>query len=337
MPQTFVASDRQFSTATGPNVNAGPGEARFDDRPVESTGLTISSEDGDVDPRDFQLGDEYDLTWTDEFGRTRVLENAQVVRADDTGPDGNSTGIVVFRGVDNFGEVTEVVWTPGIDLEDWYEDSIAAGMEPRFYTSDQQAGDSVRFVCFERGTRLLTERGQVAAAAIRPGDRMVSWDGGLREVRWTGRRRMPGHGAAAPVRFETGMLGNARPLKLSPQHRVLIASGAAARLCGSKEVLVPAIALVNGVLVRQRPRPEVCYVHLLLDRHAILLAEGGAPCESLLPGPQALEMVGEDQRDGLRAAMRDCDTTPARPLLTDQAAAGVLHQWRVPPRGVPAL
>ena len=42
--------------------------------------------------------------------------------------------------------------------------------------------------CFTPGTQIATERGAVAVEALRPADRVVTRDNGLRRVHWIGRR-----------------------------------------------------------------------------------------------------------------------------------------------------
>lgn len=69
---------------------------------------------------------------------------------------------------------------------------------------------------------------------------------------------------------------------------------------GEREILVPAISLVDGKRIRQVEKDQVTYVHMLLDRHDILLAQG-APCESLLPSEIVETLI--DAKD--RAAIKD--------------------------------
>ena len=82
-----------------------------------------------------------------------------------------------------------------------------------------------------------------------------------------------------PVTFDTGSLGidaagapvPRRPLVVSPLHAMFL-----------EGVLVPASALVNGRSITQAAAvTRVEYIHLELDSHDVILAEG-APSESFV-------------------------------------------------------
>jgi len=66
---------------------------------------------------------------------------------------------------------------------------------------------------------------------------------------------------------------------------VLIRDALAELLFGDAEVLVAAKDLVNDRSVRRIEGGEVEYVHILFDRHQVVLSEG-LETESFLPGPQ---------------------------------------------------
>ncbi len=129
-------------------------------------------------------------------------------------------------------------------------------------------------LCFGAGTRIETARGPVPVEALRPGDRLVTRDRGLRPLRAVLSREVAAEGGLAPVVVEAGVMGNGAPLVLSPQHRVLVAGFWAELLHGVPEVLVPAVALVDGRRVVRRMGGQVRYFHLVLDRHELLQSEG---------------------------------------------------------------
>ena len=302
----IYAANNEFAASTGSNVNAGPDKSAFDYPPNSSTDLVITTQTGDADPRLFEVGDTYDLDWNGNS-----IANAVVVRSD-SAPDGG--GIIVFRGIDQFGNDAEIIWTPGFDLENWYWSNFSSGQPPQFYNTDQNASYTHEFVCFDKSTRIHTPRGLVPAGRLKVGETVCTWAGAKQEIRWIGRKTVPAKGAAAPIRFSPGAIGNDAPIKLSPQHRVMIASPWAELHFGSSEVLVPAIALVDGQRVKQVPRNNVDYVHILLDRHDLLIAEG-APCESLLPGWRTQECLTTEDRDAIRDAIGDASRDPVRPIL----------------------
>ncbi len=131
--------------------------------------------------------------------------------------------------------------------------------------------------CYCPGTRLLGPAGELVVEALRPGDFVVTARGEVRPVRWVGRRSyaarsVAGNRAVWPVVIAAGALGGGLPrrdLLVSPEHALFLDG-----------LLVPASALLNGSTIVQRaPRGRVEYVHVELDSHDILLAEG-VPAES---------------------------------------------------------
>lgn len=139
--------------------------------------------------------------------------------------------------------------------------------------------------CFVAGTRIATPGGEVPVEALAPGDLVLTKDDGAQPLRWAGRRRVAATGAFAPVRIAAGTFGAHRDLMVSPLHRVLIRDGLAELLFGESEVLVAARDLINGHSVCRVEGGEVEYVHILFDRHQVVLSEG-LETESFLPGPQ---------------------------------------------------
>ncbi|PIE13535.1 MAG: hypothetical protein CSA70_04475 [Rhodobacterales bacterium] len=314
---TFDAIDEEFAAATGSNVNVLPGFSVFDMPPNAFSDLQITGNPGDPDPRHFELGDTCDLTWG-EHGGGRIMEGAVVVRSDAV-PGGG--GIIIFEGTDERGAPAQIIWTPGYNLEQWYWDNHTPCAEPRFYTTDTDACYSHSFLCFAADTRIATAMGPVAAGELWEGDHVLTRDFGPQPVQWIGRRCVVGRGANTPVLFAPGTIGNHAPLRLSPQHRVMIQSPMAEMMFAAHQVLVPAEALINGDTVRYDPCRKVDYVQLLLQHHHILDAEG-APCESLLYGDMARAISG-DISGHLNTVKTAC-----RPILTHREARAVLGRRR---------
>lgn len=163
------------------------------------------------------------------------------------------------------------------------EGPVGANSNPYFNFADPP--------CFTPGTLIDTASGPRPVETLLPGDLVRTRDNGLQPLRWTGRLRLSAadllaHPRHLPVRIRAGALGPglpARPLTLSPQHRLLIGGWRAEILFGEVEVLVPALALVGEMAARAADLPGgVVYLHLLFDRHEIIRAEG-AEVESLLP------------------------------------------------------
>jgi hypothetical protein len=164
---------------------------------------------------------------------------------------------------------------------------------------DVAVADYASPLCFAAGTGIATPGGQVAVERLGPGDRVLLADGGTACVRLCLTRTLDGAALARdprlrPVRITAGALGPglpARDLFVSRQHRMLVASPIVKRMFGTEEVLIAAhrLTALPGIVL-EPPRASVTYVHLVLDGHRVILAEG-APSESFLAGPVALRSL----------------------------------------------
>lgn len=241
---------------------------------------------GEGDSADGGDGDDlFHIGITGEAG----MKNATII-----GGEGNETkgDTLDFRGQTHWDDIILTNPDPG----------AGGGMSGTATLAD---GSVVNFseienviICFTAGTRIATAQGLRAIEDLRVGDMVVTRDHGLQPVRWAGQREVPAQGALAPVRFEAGVLGNRRPLLVSPQHRMLIEGAEATMLFGESEVLASAKHLVNGGSVTSLPGGMVSYVHVLFDDHEIIYAEG-APSESFFPGETGLDAVEAAAREEL--------------------------------------
>jgi hypothetical protein len=189
-------------------------------------------------------------------------------------------------------------------------------------------------VCFLAGTPIETPDGPRAIEDLAAGMSVLTLDNGARPIRWIGRRTVCGLGRLAPVRIGAGVLGNRRDLYLSPNHRVLLRSGAAELCFGSHEVLVPAKALVDGGAIRRVPMLRADYLHLMLDGHQMVFSEGIAT-ESLFTGAMTQDILDAEALAELRAIFPDIDAvapelshmgltlTEARYLTQGHARGGI--------------
>ena len=195
-------------------------------------------------------------------------------------------------------------------------------------------------ICFTPETRLLTPDGARHIRDLRPGDLIQTRDNGAQPVLWTGHRRMSGARLYAmphlrPIRFRAGALGIGRPeddLLVSPQHRMLIKGAAAQALFNTPEVLVAAENLLNdGSIVVDHMLREVTYVHILLESHNIVWANG-LETESFHPSNTALDTVEESQRAGLLNILPGIEANPhaygdyARRNISASEAAILRHE-----------
>lgn len=162
--------------------------------------------------------------------------------------------------------------------DDWQ--TAVAQAEPRAWPEGLAA--------YGAGTLIDTPDGPCPVETLRPGDVVTTLANGSRPLRWVGRRRVPliellARPGLRPVTFAPGVMGNARPLTLSQEKRLLIDDWRAEVYFGEDRVLVAAQALVDDQSARiMLPAGGVEYVTLLCDRHEVLLAEG-ALAESFHP------------------------------------------------------
>jgi hypothetical protein len=177
---------------------------------------------------------------------------------------------------------THVLWvTEGTES---YTQQLAGSYDGEtFYLSPDSGSGTLLTLntapCYCRGTRILTDRGEVAVEVLRVGDRVATLSGAVRPIRWIGRRhidlrRHPAPELVQPIRFRAGAIADGVPrrdLLVSPDHGVLLDGG-----------LIPARLLVNGASIeRERHWPAVVYYHVELESHDILLAEA-LPAESFV-------------------------------------------------------
>jgi hypothetical protein len=203
------------------------------------------------------------------------------------------------------------------------------------------SGDQVSgVICFTPGTRILTPNGNIPIETLREGDKVQTKDNGAQEIRWIGSRRMSGARLFAmpklrPIRIRPGAFGIGEPdeeILVSPEHRMLVKGVVARALFNTPEVLVAARDLINGdsVMLDTRSK-EVTYIHLLLERHEVLFANG-VETESFHPANTAISTISEADRGRLLQQLPHVAENPhsygsyARRNLSRSEAAILLHE-----------
>ncbi len=256
---------------------------------------TINVAEGDT----VHGGDGDDLFLVTDLGEAGA-NNATI-----TGGEGDETlgDTLDFQGNAHWDDITYTNTDPG----------VGGGMSGFATLSD---GSVVNFseieniiICFTAGTKIATSGGARDVADLKPGDMVVTRDNGLQPIRWVGQRTVPALGSLAPIRFESGVLGNGKPLLVSPQHRVLIQGPQASLMFGEGEVLASAKHLTNGGSIVQQAGGEVTYVHIMFDRHEIVYAEGAAT-ESFYPGDTGLDAVEAEAREELFTLFPELRSAP---------------------------
>ena len=133
--------------------------------------------------------------------------------------------------------------------------------------------------CYCCGTKILTDRGEVAVEDLRPGDLLVTIDGRTTPIVWIGHQTVSTTFSdplrVLPIRIKAGAFDDnvpSRDLLVSPDHAILV-----------DQVLIQAGALVNGSsIVRETKVPATfTYYHVELDVHTLILAEN-TPAETFV-------------------------------------------------------
>lgn len=132
------------------------------------------------------------------------------------------------------------------------------------------------------GTRVATAIGWRDAAALQAGDMVLTFDGGLQEVRAVLRRRLwEGRGpcpeAFWPLAVPAGALENAKAMMLLPNQGVMLESDLAEELYDDPFALVPAVAFagLHGI-ERVFPGDPIDVVCLQFESDQVVFAEQGA-------------------------------------------------------------
>ncbi|PRY85843.1 Hint domain-containing protein [Donghicola tyrosinivorans] len=201
-------------------------------------------------------------------------------------------------------------------------------------TTDRQVWNYA--LCFCKGTLIETSKGQRPIETLTTDDHVLTIDHGFQQIRWIGHKRCEAKGKLAPVHFATGTIGNTRPLKLSPQHRVMLEGWQVELVSDDAQALTPAINFVDDTDIRQIEGGTVDYYHLMLDRHEIIFAEG-APAESFHPGDMAMRALDLPARREILEIFPELADygsasygSVARPVLKPHETKLVISQVRSP-------
>jgi len=234
-----------------------------------NAGDTVSGGDG------FSLSGADDFDTLDLRGSTEPGGNLKV---NITGPDSDG------NGVDGFVQ---------------YYDNTGALAGTLTFTNIEEI-----IPCFTPGTRIATPKGEVLVESLEVGDRVITRDNGIQEIRWVGQKTLASADLARgehlrPIQIRQGALGNGLPerdMMVSPNHRVLVANDKTALYFEESEVLVAAKHLTGLDGVDVVDIAGVTYIHFMFDQHEVVLSDG-AWTESFQPGDQSLKGIGNAQRN----------------------------------------
>ncbi|MGO4914896.1 Hint domain-containing protein [Pseudogemmobacter sp. W21_MBD1_M6] len=157
--------------------------------------------------------------------------------------------------------------------------------------------------CFTPGTAIATPRGERLVEELQVGDKIITRDNGIQEIRWLGAKKMDWKALASnphlkPILIQKGALGNGLPerdMLVSPNHRVLMANDKTALYFEEREVLAAAKHLVNNRGIHEVDTMGTTYLHFMFEQHEVVLSNG-AWTESFQPGDYTLKGIGNAQR-----------------------------------------
>lgn len=156
--------------------------------------------------------------------------------------------------------------------------------------------------CFTSGTRIETPEGFKRIDDLRAGDFVLTKDAGQLPIVWIGKRTVGLAEQIADPKLRPVIVPvpGGDELRVSRQHRLLVTGKIAERMFGQNDILVPAKDLIGhaGVHVADAVQ-EVTYVHLLLDGHHLVNANGVA-AESLYLGTQGINAMTDEAREELQ-------------------------------------
>ncbi len=170
--------------------------------------------------------------------------------------------------------------------------------------------------CFTPGTLIATPKGERRVEELQQGDRVITRDNGIQEIRWIGHKpltwqQMDAAKHLRPVLIQAGSLGNGLPerdMLVSPNHRVLLANDRASLYFEEREVLVSAKHLVDGKGIHRVEAMGATYIHFMFDHHEVVLSDG-TWTESFQPGDYTLKGIGNAQRSEIFELFPELETS----------------------------
>lgn len=186
-------------------------------------------------------------------------------------PDGLTSDALVIVETDVEGNIADIYVLPFAELVPRTPYALV-GID-----TETAPNQLAQFACarFTRGTRITLASGQQCPIEnLAVGDRVLTRDDGVQELRWIGHATVRAVGNFAPICIREGTLSNTSDLIVSPDHRLFIYQRRDRLGAGRSELLVKARHLVNGHSVVVQDGGFVDYFQLLFDAHQIIYAEG---------------------------------------------------------------
>jgi hypothetical protein len=207
-------------------------------------------------------------------GATLHLDSALMFMS----PDGQTQEALLLVEVREDGDTEEIYVLP-LNAMSPVNEYRLVGIDTE---NARQKFAQVACVSFARGTHITMASGeQRLIEDLKTGDRILTRDDGVQEIRWIGMSTARAVGEFAPICIRAGTLNNEHDLIVSPDHRLFIYQRTDEVGAGRSELLVKARHLINGYTVTVQDGGFVDYFQLLFDSHQIIYAEGIA-AESML-------------------------------------------------------
>lgn len=297
----------------------------------------IEDDDGDLEPETTDSGPQFSINGVDFFSSaypdySQTGNAVEIYTANIIGSGGQTVTFAYLTaandGVDD--AVNRIVVLTGTLTQGQRINNINLSSG----NTDVPYNTIPSFICFTPGALIACPSGPRPVESLEPGDLVITKDHGLQAIRWVGAKKLTGarlqaYPNLAPIRIRAGALGRGLPERdmwVSPQHRMMLTSGAAQLMFASREVLIPAKALVNGTsITTDRSITGTTYVHMLFDRHEIVFANG-AETESFHPGSMSMSAMDAPAREELFAIFPELAASPmsygpaARRALTPNEA-----------------
>ncbi|WP_415920388.1 Ig-like domain-containing protein [Tateyamaria sp. SN6-1] len=190
--------------------------------------------------------------------------------------------------------------------------------------------------CFTPGTLIATPTGERRVEDLNVGDRVITRDNGIQEIRWVGQREMTGAELEAapqfkPVLIRAGALGKGLPerdMLVSPQHRVLMSGEKTELYFDESEVLVAAKHLTGMDGIDVVDVSATTYIHVMFEQHEVILSDG-AWTESFQPGDMTLGAMGDAQRAEILALFPELETADGIEAYTAARRSLKKHEARL--------
>ena len=265
-PVVSMGGRGTLGVSGGGTLTLGDGSSASAYRNLVDAGQTVAFEGPgtlSLNPGD---GEQFYANGTDNFlGAVMGFSTGDAVDFNNhaTGIVGYSGGVLTLAFFNNIAGTTALNVGSGYALDQFH--LVNTGVATSELT--------VQVACYCPGTRIGTPFGEAPVETLAIGDLVTTASGEMRPVKWIGRRNYDARTAAGqpdllPIRIRAGALGDGLPrrdLLVSALHAMLV-----------EGVLAPAGLLVNGASIIVEPVGPVHYVHVELESHDCILAEGAA-------------------------------------------------------------